>query len=89
MGFARCDDGMALILIAESPEPVIKSVIHLGNAGLERRGISFKEEPCTPPSRIGLTSPSGDVVDQDLHDRGSAAAGRWFGARGKLVTPIP
>jgi hypothetical protein len=33
MGFARNADGIALILIAESPKQVIKSVIHLGNPG--------------------------------------------------------
>ncbi len=30
---ARRDDGIALILIAESPKQVIKLVIHLGNPG--------------------------------------------------------
>jgi len=35
MGFARNADGIALILIAESPKQVIKLVIHLGNPGLQ------------------------------------------------------
>jgi len=33
MGFARNADGIALILIAESPKQVIKLAIHLGNPG--------------------------------------------------------
>jgi hypothetical protein len=33
MGLARCDDDIALILIAESLKHVIKSPIHLGNPG--------------------------------------------------------
>ncbi len=32
-GLARCDDGIALILIAESTKHVIKLAIHLGNPG--------------------------------------------------------
>ena len=33
-GLTRRDDGIALILIAESPKKVIKLAIHLGNPGL-------------------------------------------------------
>jgi hypothetical protein len=36
MGLARFDDGIALILITESPKQVIKLAIHLGNPGLEQ-----------------------------------------------------
>ena len=32
---ARFDDGIALILITESPKQVIKLAIHLGNPGLK------------------------------------------------------
>ncbi len=32
-GIARCDDGIALILIIKSPKQVIKLVIYLGNPG--------------------------------------------------------
>ncbi len=32
-GLARCDDGITLILIAESTKYVIKLAIHLGNPG--------------------------------------------------------
>ena len=36
-GLARCDDGITLILIAESTKHVIKLEIHLGNPGQNRR----------------------------------------------------
>ena len=51
IGFARCDDGIALILIAESPKQVIKLVIHLGNPGLETCPI-FRDHL----TRVGQTS---------------------------------
>ena len=34
-GLARCDDGIALILIAKSAKNVIKLAIHLGNPDLD------------------------------------------------------
>ncbi|MEF2559358.1 hypothetical protein VQ044_24945, partial [Aurantimonas sp. C2-5-R2] len=45
---ARRDDGIALILIAESPKQVIKLVIYLGNPGLEHDIEADWRKPRTP-----------------------------------------
>ena len=49
-GTARCDDGLALILIAETPKQAIKLEIYLGNPGLIF-GPSLTA-PIPPPSPL-------------------------------------
>ncbi len=73
-GFACCDDGIALILIAESTTNVIKLVVDLGNPGSDRPDAALSwRQPGLSPARQAI--PSGTSTKSS--NATSIVAGAW------------